>query len=94
MCFAAERGNAEDLAHILKGNFGILVLNPHSLCRVNGRTAAHCNDPIGLELQHCLCTLHNGFNRGIGLDAFKKLYLHACFFKICDSAIEEAETLH
>ena len=46
----AQRRDAEDLAHILKGDVRILVLDPHGLGGVDGGTAADGNDPVRLEL--------------------------------------------
>ena len=38
---------------------------------VDGRAAAHSNDPVGLEFQHGLGTAHDGLDGRIGLDALK-----------------------
>ncbi len=94
MGLLAELGQTKYLAHILKGDLGIFILNPHGLGSIDRRATTHGNDPVRLELLHGLCTLHNGFYRGIGLDAFKKLNLHACFLQIGNSLIQKAKTLH
>ena len=91
---AAERRNAEHLAHLLKGDLRVLVLDPHGLCGINGGAAAHGNDPVGLKLQHGLCAAHDGLNRGIGFDALKQLHFHAGFLQVANSAVKEAEPLH
>ena len=91
---AAERRNAEHLAHLLKGDLRVLVLDPHGLCGINGGAAAHGNDPVGLKLQHGLCAAHDGLNRGIGLNALKQLHFHAGFLQVANSAVKEAEPLH
>ena len=75
----AQGGNAEHLAHLLKGDVGVLVFDPHGLGRVDGRASAHSHDPVGLELQHGVRALHDGFHRGIGLDTLEHLNLHAGF---------------
>ena len=62
VCLAAQRRDAEDLAHLLKGDLRVLVLDPHGLCGVNGGTAAHGDDPVRLELQHGLGTAHDGLD--------------------------------
>ena len=80
--FLSEFGNTEYLTHIFKCAVGVLVLYPHSLSCVDRRTAAYCYDPVGLELEHCVCTLHNCFNRRIRFYILKELNLHACFLKI------------
>ena len=90
----SQFGDAEHLAHILKGDVGILVLDPHCLCGVDGRTAAHGDDPVGTEIEHRLRALHDRFDGGIGFDALEELYFHACLFEVGDRLIEEAEFLH
>lgn len=53
----AQLRDAEHLAHFLERDVGILILDPHRFCGVDGRAAAHCDDPVGLELEHCLRAL-------------------------------------
>ena len=77
---AAQRRDAEHLAHILKRDVGVLVLDPHGLGCVDGGAAADCDDPVGLELFHGGSTLHDRLHGRVGLDAFKQLYLHAGLF--------------
>ena len=89
-----QLGDAEDLAHILEGALGILILDPHGLRRVDGGAAADCHDPIRLELGHDLCALHNGLHGGVGLNALKELDLHAGLFQILLRAAEKAAALH
>ena len=79
VCLAAQRRDAEHLAHLLKGDLGVLILDPHRFGCINGGAAADRYDPVGLKLQHCLGTLHDGGDGGIGLDALKQLDLHAGF---------------
>ena len=80
MGLAAQRRDAEHLAHILKRDVGVLVLDPHGLGCVDGGAAADCDDPVGLELFHGGSTLHDRLHGRVGLDAFKQLYLHAGLF--------------
>ena len=91
---AAERRNAEHLAHLLKGDLRVLVLDPHGLCGINGGAAAHGNDPVGLKLQHGLGTAHDGLHGRIGFDALEQLHFHAGFLQVLHGTIQEAETLH
>ena len=77
---AAQRRDAEHLAHILKRDVGVLVLDPHGLGCIDGGAAADCDDPVGLELFHGGSTLHDRLHGRVGLDAFKQLYLHAGLF--------------
>ena len=91
---AAQRRNAEHLAHLLKGDLGVLVLDPHSLGRVDGRTAAHGDDPVGLKLQHSLSTAHNGLYGRIGFDALEQLHFHAGFLQVFHRTVQKAEALH
>ena len=79
VCLLPELRDAEYLTHFLKGDIRVLIFDPHSLCRIDGGTAAHCDDPVRLELLHGCCALHNGFNGGIRLDAFKELNFHTGF---------------
>ena len=94
MCLAAQRRDAEHLAHLLKGDVGVLVLDPHGLGCIDGRAAAHSDDPVGLKLQHGFGTAHDGLDRGVRLDAFKQLYFHAGFLQVGDRTIQKAEPLH
>ena len=89
-----QLGQAEDLAHILEGDLGVLILDPHGLGSVDGGAAAHGDDPVGLELQHGLRAPHNGLHRGIGLNALKQLDFHAGFLQVSSRTIQEAVALH
>ena len=91
---AAQRRDAEHLAHLFEGDVGVLVLDPHGLCRVDGGAAAHGDDPVGLEFQHGLGAAHDGLDGGIGLDALKQFHFHAGFLQVADCAVEETEPLH
>ena len=94
VCLAAQRRDAEHLAHLLKGDLGVLVLDPHGLGSINGRAAAHGDDPVGLKLQHGLSTAHDGLHGRIGFDALEQLHFHAGFLQVLHGTIQEAETLH
>ena len=91
---AAQRRDAEHLAHLFKGDFGILVLDPHGLGGIDGRAAAHGDDPVRLKFHHGLSAAHDSLHRGIGLDAFKQFYFHAGFLQVGDRTIQKAEPLH
>ena len=80
MGLAAQRRDAEHLAHILKGDIGVLVLDPHGLGGIDGGAAADCDDPVGLEFFHSGSALHDCLDRRVRLDAFKQLNLHAGLF--------------
>ena len=90
----AQLGQAEDLAHILEGDLGVLILDPHGLGRVDGGAAAHGDDPVGLELAHGLGAAHDGGDGGIGLNALEDLDLHAGLLQIGDDAVQETKALH
>ena len=94
MCLLTEFRNTEYLAHIFEGAIRILILDPHSLRCIDRRTAADRYDPVRLELQHRICTLHDCLYRRIRLDTVKDLDFHACFFQIALCLIEESEALH
>ena len=94
MRLRAELREAEGRNNCLKAGLGVLIEDPHSLCSIDRRTAAHCHDPVGLELAHCLCAAHHGLNRRIGLNALKQLNFHAAVLQILHCAIQEAHTLH
>ena len=94
VCLLAQLRQAEDLAHILKRNVRVFIFDPHSFCGIDRRAAAHRDDPIRLELDHLLRTLHNGLNRRVRLNAFNQLDLHAGFLQIADCTVQKAETLH
>ena len=94
VCLLAKLRQAEDLAHILKRNVRVFIFDPHSFCGIDRRAAAHRDDPIRLELDHLLRTLHNGLNRRVRLNAFNQLDLHAGFLQIADCTVQKAETLH
>ena len=94
VCFLSQLGNAEYLAHILKGTFRILVLDPHSLRSVDRRTAAHSHDPVRIELKHLLSAVHNGSNRRIRLNAVNDHYFKSGFLQVSLGSVEESETLH
>ena len=61
-CLLTKLGNPEYYTHLFKGNFRILILDPHSFCSINRRTTADSYDPVGLKFSHSLCTTHNGIN--------------------------------
>ena len=58
----------------------ILIESPHSFGCIDGGTAAHCHDPVRLELLHHFCTSHDSLNRGIRFYTFDQLHFHAAFF--------------
>lgn len=64
---------------ILEGGVRVLVERPHGLRRVDGGTAAHGNNPVGLVLSHHLGALHHRLNGRIRLHILKKLRLDAGF---------------
>ena len=94
VCLAAQRRDAEHLAHLLKGDLGVLVLDPHGLGCIDGRAAAHGDDPVGLKLQHGLGTAHDGLHGRIGFDALEQFHFHAGFLQVLHGTVQEAETLH
>ena len=94
VCLAAQRRDAEHLAHLLKGDLRVLVLDPHGLGSVDGGAAAHGDDPVGLKLQHGFGAAHDCLHRGIGLDALKQFHFHAGFLQVSHGTVQEAETLH
>ena len=89
-----KRRERERLNDGLERGIGILVEYPHGFSRVDGRTAAHGNDPVGLELSHGSRALHDGFDRRIRLDVLEESDFHAGFLEIADSAVHESEPLH
>ena len=93
-CFLAKFRNSENLAHILKCALRILILDPHCLRSIDRRAAAHGDDPVRLELEHFLCTVHDCCYRRIRLDAFDKCNFHTGFFKISLRFLKETESLH
>ena len=90
----AKLGEIKGNAERLKGNIGVFIKRPHSLCRVYRGAAAYCNYPVRLEFTHSLGAAHNGFNRGVWLNTLKQLYLHSRLFKVIYCLIKKAETLH
>ena len=94
VCFLSQLRDTEYLAHILKGTFRILVLDPHCLSSVDRRAAAHCYDPVWLEVEHLCCAVHNGGYRRIRLNAVDDHYFKASFLQIVLRFVKEAETLH
>ena len=94
MRFPAQAGDTEHFAHLFKCDFRIFILDPHSLCRIDGRTAAHSHDPVRFKLCHGLCALHHRLYGRIRLNAFKQLHLHACFFQILFCPVQKSEPLH
>ena len=94
MRFCTELRQTEHFAHILEGNIGVFVLDPHGLGGIDGGAAAHGYDPVGLELLHFRSAAHHGFDRRIGFNPFDQGDLHACFFQVGDGAVEESEFLH
>ena len=94
MRLLAQLGDAEHLAHILKGAVRIFVLDPHCLGSVDGRAAADGDDPIRLIVDHDLRAAHHGVNGGIRLDAVKNLDFHPGFLQVSLGSVQEAEALH
>ena len=94
MSLSAELRNTEHLAHFFKSDFRIFILDPHSFCGIDRRTAADGYDPVRLEFFHSRSALHNGLNGGIRLNTFEQLNLHAGFFQVIDCFVEEAEFFH
>ena len=90
----AELGEVEGDAEGLEGGVGVLIEGPHCLGGVDGGAAAHCNDPVGLELTHGLGALHHRLHRGIRLHALKELDLHAGLLQIAFNFVQEAKALH
>ena len=90
----AQLRQTEYLAHIFKRRLRIFVLDPHGLGRVDGRAAAHGNDPIRLEADHGLRAAHDGLDRRIRLNAFKQLDFHSRFAQVVRSFIQKAKALH
>ncbi len=80
MCFLAQAWDTEYFAHIFKGNIRIFVFDPHSLCSIDRRAAAHSDNPVRLKLCHRFRAFHYGLYRWVWLNAFKNLYFHSCFF--------------
>ena len=87
-------GNTEYYAHFFKCDFGIFILDPHCLCSVDGRATADCNDPVGLELCHGFCSLHNCINGRIGFDTFKEFNFHSCFLEVRNYLVKKTELFH
>ena len=94
VCLRAELREAERRDDRFKAGVRIFVEHPHRLCCVDRRTAAHCHDPVGLELAHCLGAAHHGLDRRVGLDTLEQFNLHAAVLQILYGAIQEAHTLH
>ena len=94
VCLRAELREAERRDDRFKAGVRVFVEHPHRLCSVNRRTAAHCDDPVRLELAHNFCAAHDGLNRRVGLNALKQLNFHAAVLQILYGAIQEAHTLH
>ena len=93
-CFCSQFREVERNTEIFKCNIRIFIECPHCFCSINRWSATHSYDPVRLELLHNCCTFHNGLNRWIWLNTFKKLYFHSCFFQIVLSSVEESLTLH
>ena len=85
--FVTQFGKSEDLAHVFEGAFRIFIFDPHGLRRVDGRTAADGNDPVGTEFLHHFGASHHGFDGRVGFDAFENLHFHAGFFQILLGAV-------
>ena len=79
---------------ILERGLGILIERPHRLGCVDGGTAAHGDDPIGLELAHYGGAVHNGLHGGIGLHVLDELGLNAGFLQISQGLVHKAKALH
>ena len=64
----------------------MLVKYPHDLTCVHSRTAAECDDNIGLELLHQLCTFLSASKRRIGSNVEEYCMRNAHLIElICDS---------
>ena len=92
--FLTKFRHSEYFAHLLEGDVRILVFDPHCLCCVDWRSAAHCYDPVRLELFHRFCTAHNRLYRRVRLNSFEKLYFHASLFQVIHCTIQETEAFH
>jgi len=90
----AQLGQTEDLAHVLEGALGILVLDPHGLGCVDGRAATDGDNPVGAKLAHELSALHDGLDGGIGLDTLVELDFHASGLEVGLDVLEEAAAAH
>jgi hypothetical protein len=90
----AQLGQAEDLAHVLEGGLGVLVLDPHGLRGVDGAAAADGDDPVGAELLHRGSALHDGLDGGVALDALEQRDLHARGLEVCLDVLQEAAGAH
>ena len=90
----AQLGQAKDLAHVLEGGLGVLVLDPHGLGRVDGRAAADGDDPVGLELGHDRGAVHDGLDGRVGLDALDELDLEASLLEVRLDVLQEAAATH
>ena len=89
-----QLGEAERLDNVVEGLLGILVEDPHGLSSIDGRTAADSNNPVGLEVAHSGCALHDGLDGGIGLDALEQLDLHAGLFEVGLNVLQEPAAAH
>ena len=94
MSLPAELRDSEDLAHILEGDFRILVLDPHSLSRVDRRTSADSDYPVRLELHHRVRAAHDRLDRRVRLNALEELNFHSGFLQVVHDLVEETESLH
>ena len=94
MSLLTQLGEAERLDDVIEGLLGILVEDPHGLSSIDGRAAADSNDPVGLEVPHSGCALHDGLDGGIGLDALEKLNLHAGLFEVGLNILQEPAAAH
>ena len=90
----AKLRKAEDLAHILKGGLGVLVLDPHGLRGIDGRATAEGDDPVGLELGHHGSAVHHGLDGRVGLDALDELDLEAGLLEVRLDILQEAAAAH
>ena len=73
---------------------GIFVIHPHDFGCIHRRSAAQCNDPVGIEFGHLRSAVFTGFNGRIGFDAVYDCYLHSRFFQIAFRFIDESEFFH
>ena len=90
----AQLGEAEDLAHVLEGGLGVLVLDPHGLGRVDWATAADGDDPVGTKLGHEGGTSHDGLDGRVALNALEEPDLKACGLEVGLDLLQKAATTH
>lgn len=94
MRLLSKGGDTEHFAHFFKRDVGIFVFDPHRFRGIDRRTAAHSDDPVGLELEHGLRAFHNRFDGRVGFDPLKQFNFHARFLQIGNGLVQKAEFLH